>query len=72
MSAPWCSGDWDCGAGFAQMLNGTLSASIFLTIPGMFLTQNVIDLVAASLLIVEKNARRILGTFSLAVDVDNV
>lgn len=54
------------------MLNGTLSASIFLTIPGMFLTQNVIDLVAASLLIVEKNARRILGTFSLAVDVDNV
>lgn len=50
----------------------SLSASMCLIISGMFLTQNVIDLVAASLLIVEKNMSHILGAFSLVVDMDNV
>lgn len=43
-----------------------------LIISGTLLTPNVIDLVAASLLVVEKNTSHILGTSSLAVDVDNV
>lgn len=50
----------------------SLSASMALIISGMFLTQNVIDLVTVSVLVVEKNASHILGTFSLVVDVDNV
>lgn len=53
MSAPRGSGDWNCGAGFAQRLNGTLT-------------------IAASLLVIEKIVSHILGTFSLAVDMDNV
>lgn len=72
MSAPWGSGEWNSEAGFAQRLNGTLSVS--LNISHDFwpvLTQNDIDLVAASLL-TEENMSCILGAFSLAVDVDNV
>lgn len=72
MSAPWGSGEWNCGAGFAQRLNGKLTIS--LNISHNFwpvLTENDIDLVAASLL-TEKNMSHILGAFSLAVDVDNV
>lgn len=53
MSAPRGSRDWNCGAGFAQRLNGTLT-------------------IAASLLVIEKNMSHILGTFSLAVHMDNV
>lgn len=72
MSASWGSGGWNCAAGFAQRLNRTLTIS--LNVSHSFwrvLTQNDTDLVAASLLL-EKNMSRILGAFSLAVDVDNV
>jgi len=71
MSAPQDGRDWNCRAGFTQRLNGTLTISLNISY-NFWHVLNVTDLVAVSLLTVEKNASHILGTFSLAVDMVNV